>query len=164
MLVFKLPAWVIHDIDRIRRDLGFSGTHLIAWNRICRPHLMGGWRILNLKEFNKALLGKWLWKLTTNPNSYWSKIVDANYSIKKPPGILFQNPPRIKSFFWAWIYTILASFRTCISKIVRNGVSTSFWFDRWYNSHSPKDPWITFFMDCNYPWLSLKQFTLLLNI
>lgn len=49
MSVFKLPAWVIHDIDKIRRDflwkgpdLSSNGIRLVAWKRICRPCNMGG--------------------------------------------------------------------------------------------------------------------------
>lgn len=55
MFVFKLPAWVIKDIGRIRRDfkwkdpdLGPKGIRLVAWKKICRPRNMGGWGILNL--------------------------------------------------------------------------------------------------------------------
>lgn len=92
MSVFKLPAWVIQDIDKIRTDflwkgpdLGSNRIRLVEWKRICRPRNIGGWTILNLHEFNKALLGKWWWKITSNPNSCWAKIINANYSIKNPP-------------------------------------------------------------------------------
>jgi len=139
MSVFKLPAWVICDIDKIRRDflwkgpdLKAKGARLIAWKRICRPRHMGGWGILNLQDFNNALLGKWWWKIASSPNGCWRHILIANYSISKPPGALFHSLPRNKSFFWAGINVILPAFRSCIIKSVRNGANTSFWFDRWF--------------------------------
>lgn len=66
IFVFKLLAWVIKEIDKIRRDflwkepdLGSKETWLVAWDRLCRPCNMGEWGILNLKSFNKSLLAKW---------------------------------------------------------------------------------------------------------
>lgn len=84
MSVFKL---VILEIDKIRRDflwkgpdMGSKGIRLVAWKRICRPKNLGGWGIINLKEFNRALLGKWWWKIATNPISCWAKIINTNYN------------------------------------------------------------------------------------
>lgn len=64
--VFQLPIWIIKEIDKVQRDflwkgpeIGPKGFHLVAWKRICRTQNMGGWGILNLKDFNQALLGKW---------------------------------------------------------------------------------------------------------
>ncbi|XP_039129471.1 uncharacterized protein LOC120265593 isoform X2 [Dioscorea cayenensis subsp. rotundata] len=72
MSVFKLPVWVIKEINKIRRDflwkgpdLGAKGISLVDLKRICKPRELGGWRILNLFEFNKPLLGKWWWKIFT---------------------------------------------------------------------------------------------------
>lgn len=65
MLILKLLAWVILEIDKIRRDflwkgpeLGSKGVRVIAWKRICHPRNMVGWGIHDLNEFNLALLGK----------------------------------------------------------------------------------------------------------
>ncbi|XP_039138867.1 uncharacterized protein LOC120276209 [Dioscorea cayenensis subsp. rotundata] len=121
MSVFKLPAWVIKDIDQFRRDflwkgpdLGSKGIRLVAWNRITRPKDMGGWGILNLSDFNIALLGKWSWKLSCNPNCGWAKIIYINYLNRSPTGVLSYTPPRNKSFFWAGVIPALLPFRSCI--------------------------------------------------
>ncbi|KAH7676557.1 hypothetical protein IHE45_07G024900 [Dioscorea alata] len=109
--VFKLPIWVLNKIYKIRRDflwkgpeLGPKGIRPVAWNRICRPRKLGGIGILNLQEFNKALLGKWWWKLITNPNSYFAKISKFNYLKRNPIRFLYQPPPRNKSYFWVGIH------------------------------------------------------------
>lgn len=65
MSIFRLPNWVIKEIDRIRMDFLWMGPdidkpkcQLVDWKSICRPRDLGGWGILDLKVFNSALLGK----------------------------------------------------------------------------------------------------------
>jgi hypothetical protein len=36
--------------------------HLVNWSKVCSPISNGGLGIRNLRIFNKALLGKWLWR------------------------------------------------------------------------------------------------------
>lgn len=66
MSMFRLPHWVIKDIDRIRRDFIWSGPNidytkyrLVGWKNLCQPRDHGGWGILDLFNFNQVLLGKW---------------------------------------------------------------------------------------------------------
>ncbi|XP_039120942.1 uncharacterized protein LOC120257548 [Dioscorea cayenensis subsp. rotundata] len=165
MSVFKLPAWVIKEIDKIRRDflwrgpgLGPKGIRLIAWNRITRPKDMAGWGILNLQTFNIALLSKWWWKLSGNPTGGWAKTIHDNYILKDTNGILFHIPPRNKSFFWAGVTPILHSFRSCISKLIKCGSNTSLWFDRWHDGILLKDRWSDLFNELTDPWITIRQF------
>lgn len=164
MSVFKLPSWVIKEIDKVRRDflwkgpdLGSKGFRLVAWDRICRPRSMGGWGILNLHSFNNALLAKWWWKIFTGQQGCWSKIIRLNYLSTGPPGPLFHSPPRNKSFFWAGITPFLPAFRACTAKSVHNGASTFFWFDNWLGSRAPKDIWPDLFDNCLSPWITIRH-------
>jgi hypothetical protein len=67
--LFKIPIWVLHKIDQIRKRFLWSGPdilktkcHLIKWEIICCPKDAGGWGVLNLKYMNIIFLCKWFWK------------------------------------------------------------------------------------------------------
>lgn len=90
MPIFRLPCWVIKDIDYIRRDFLWSGLdldhrrcRLVCWKNICRFRDQGGWGILDMYNFNQALLRKWWWKFMTDPTWYGVDVVQFNYGISK---------------------------------------------------------------------------------
>ena len=65
--LFPIPASVANRIARLQRDFLWGGLgdepkfHLVDWSRVCSPLSSGGLGIRNLRTFNFALLGKWLW-------------------------------------------------------------------------------------------------------
>ena len=68
--LFPIPTSVAKRIEKIQRDflLGGGGLndeariHLVDWDMVCSPISEGGFGIRNVKKFNQALLGKWLWR------------------------------------------------------------------------------------------------------
>lgn len=149
MSVFKLPSWVIKEIHLVAR---VEFVDLDIW-------VVGG--ILNLHYFNRALLGKWWWKISSNPSNFWSKNINADYSARNSCWILYQTPRRNVSF-QAGISSILPSSRSCLSKNIGNGATTSLWFDKWFYAwEAPKDLWLLLFNDCNFSWIQSLKFWIL---
>uniref|UniRef100_A0A2N9FQZ1 Reverse transcriptase zinc-binding domain-containing protein n=1 Tax=Fagus sylvatica TaxID=28930 RepID=A0A2N9FQZ1_FAGSY len=52
---------------------------LVNWQQVCSPLQNGGLGIRNLSVFNKALLGKWLWRYAVESDSLWCQVVDSKY-------------------------------------------------------------------------------------
>jgi hypothetical protein len=53
--------------------------HLVSWDKVCSPISEGGLGIWNLKTFNRAFLGKWLWRYMHEREAWWRVVVDAKF-------------------------------------------------------------------------------------
>lgn len=51
----------------------------MKWERLCKPKDFGGIGFKQLHKFNVAMLGKQVWKLLTQPDSFVAKILKARY-------------------------------------------------------------------------------------
>jgi hypothetical protein len=83
--LFHLPAGVASRLEKIQRDFLWGGLgeahkmHLVNWTQICKPIQAGGLGVKNLRRFNKALRGKWLWRYGMERDAYWRKVVEIKY-------------------------------------------------------------------------------------
>jgi hypothetical protein len=83
--LFSIPSSVASRIEKLHRDFLWGGLgevfkyHLISWSTVCSPISEGGLGIRNLRIFNQALLGKWLWCFAHEREALWRSVVDAKY-------------------------------------------------------------------------------------
>jgi hypothetical protein len=61
--------------------------HLVNWRKVCSPVREGGLGIRSLRSFNRALLGKWLWRFAREPGASWRKVVEAKYGSERGGGV-----------------------------------------------------------------------------
>ena len=68
-------------IEKLQRDFlwGDSKTHLLSWDKVRLPIANGGLGIRKLTTFNKALLGKWLWRFGIEENRLWRRVVTLKF-------------------------------------------------------------------------------------
>ena len=66
--LFPIPVEVANRIEKLQRDFLWSGIgeehnlHVVKWSKVCLPLQHGELGVKNLRTFNQALLGKWLWR------------------------------------------------------------------------------------------------------
>ena len=79
MQSFMLPSYLHSELDKINREFFWNKEtnhkSLISWDRICKPRDIGGLDIRKIEVFNKALQMKLLWKIITEPDNIWLRIV-----------------------------------------------------------------------------------------
>jgi hypothetical protein len=61
-----------------KRDSVSHHLHLCNWEKISVPKLMGGWGILNIFDFSKALAATTLWRVLMG-KGIWHKIIMDKY-------------------------------------------------------------------------------------
>ena len=83
--LFTIPVSVARRIEKLQRNFLWGGMgdiqnyHLVSWDQICSPIPYGGLGVKNLILFNKALLGKWLWRFGAEESHLWKRVIAAKY-------------------------------------------------------------------------------------
>ncbi|KAJ4820751.1 RNA-directed DNA polymerase (reverse transcriptase)-related family protein [Rhynchospora pubera] len=137
MSVFSLPAWVIKNLDKVRRNFIWKGPHssskaihLVSWDKMCLSKAYGGFGLINLKLQNISLLIRWIWWLYKQPASLWTYIAKQLYAKRDhniPP--LAWNAQG--SFFWNDIFNLRLYFQLSTKSAVTSGSNTLLWYDNW---------------------------------
>lgn len=136
-LSFVIPTSVRLRLEKLERDLLWKGQgedrkyHLVKWDLVCSNVKRGGLGIKNLKSFNSALLGKWLWHFLTNSLGMWRKVVVCKYGEEEHKWF----PKTISSpyglGFWKGILKGWDSFVRHIHFVIGDGSTVRFWNDKW---------------------------------
>jgi hypothetical protein len=83
MSMFPIPMSVAARIEKLQRNFQWGGMgeefkyHLVSWVRVCISK--GGLGIRSLVVFNRALLGKWLWRFGLERDAWWRVAVDSKF-------------------------------------------------------------------------------------
>ena len=82
--LFPVPVKVANYMEKLLRDFLWTGIDapkmpLVEWAKVCMLMQNGGSGIRWLRQFNSALLGKWLWRYGTEGDALWRKVIEAKY-------------------------------------------------------------------------------------
>nr|XP_028964583.1 uncharacterized protein LOC114827108 [Malus domestica] len=138
MCIFKFPSVVCHELDALvaRFWWGSHGEnrkiHWVSKEVLGLPKDMGGLGFRNFQEFNDALLAKQCWRLLTEPNSLWARVIKARYFSH----CSFWEAKKGARASWAW--SSLLSGRELLASgshwQIMGGEEVRVWVDRWLPS------------------------------
>jgi hypothetical protein len=139
--LFPIPISVAHRIEKLQRDFLWGGLenehkfHLVNWQQVCSPIQEGGLGIRKVAVFNKALLGKWLWRYATEPMALWRRVIDSKYGSQW--GDWCSN--RGQGAHGVSLRKHIRAGWECFSQFIKfklgDGSRIKFWHDSWHGDH-----------------------------
>lgn len=124
--LFTIPVAVANRIETFFRRFFWDNTddhhryHLVEWSICCRSLLnKGGLGIRCIRDHNRALLVKWLWRFGVEKENLWRKVVVARFverSCWKAKAVrgrhgcgIWKSISAINEMFWKYIRFHLGS-------------------------------------------------------
>jgi hypothetical protein len=145
MSLYPIPAHVAKRIEKIQRDFLWGGLndeaklHLIEWDMVCSPMDEGGLGIRNIRRFNQALLGKWLWRFAHEEGAWWRSVLVAKYGTEWGGWCSKGIPGPHGVGLWKYICQGWQVFRSHFRFDPGDGSRISFWEDIWCGDRTLKE-------------------------
>jgi hypothetical protein len=143
--LFPIPMDVAKRIEKIQRDFLWGGMnddfkyHLVEWDKVCTPIDEGGLGIRNIRRFNQALLGKWLWRFAYEEGAWWRSVLVAKYGSDWGgwrSGVISGSHG---VGLWKFICMGWQNFRRFFKYDPGEGSKIRFWEDVWCGDRSLKE-------------------------
>lgn len=104
MAIVKFPQSFCSELNSIvarfwwRGHRKERGIHWRSWSKIAKPKKEGGMGFRNFLDQNTAHLAKQAWRILSNPNTLWAKILKAIYF----PNSDFSKAETARAPSWLW--------------------------------------------------------------
>jgi hypothetical protein len=98
---------------------------------VCSPLAHGGLGVRKVEVFNRALLGKWLWKFGREDTHFWRWVIAAKYGLEWG-GWMSSNPRGTHGCsVWKGILSGWDVFQHHVELVAGLGSRILFWHDSW---------------------------------
>ncbi|KAL4302123.1 hypothetical protein GQ457_10G011440 [Hibiscus cannabinus] len=128
-------------MEGLEKDVG--GFHVFmsyceSWDVVCRPRVLGGLGVVDLRFHNFSLLAKWAGRFATETSSLWRAVLVAKYGEATPGWRINAVGLRVMSPVWRQIVSTIVSPELSpflgianYSWKVGSGDAVLFWLDPW---------------------------------
>uniref|UniRef100_A0A2N9GN59 Reverse transcriptase domain-containing protein n=1 Tax=Fagus sylvatica TaxID=28930 RepID=A0A2N9GN59_FAGSY len=124
-------------IEKLQRNFLWGGMgeefkhHLVGWDKVCTPKEKGGLGVRSLTLFNKALLGKWLWRFGLEEHHLWRRVLVAKYGVDFGGWRTSRTRSPYGCGVWKGIVLGWDDYFQHIEFVVGLGNRIRFWQDKW---------------------------------
>lgn len=118
---------------------------MVNWKIVWSPIAIGGLGFKNLILFNKAILGKWLWRFENEQYYLWRHAIASKYGIQRGGGALEEARGSYRVSLCWYIRKNWGAFSNYISFKVGDGFHIRFWHDNWCGDSALKCSFLEFF-------------------
>ena len=108
--------------------------HLVDWSTVCTPLASGGLGIRNLRTFNVALLGKWLWRFGHERDALWCQVIKVKYGCDWGGWCSSSSSGPYGVNLWKNIRKGWHSLSRFFLFEIGDGSKVQFWLDYWCGS------------------------------
>ena len=135
--LFTIPKAVATRLECIQRNFLWGSIvecfkfPLVAWEKVCLLHELGGLRVRKLVPFNQALLGKWLWRYGHETLRLWHRVIAMKYGEGKGGWCTRAYSRAHGCGLWQSISEGWETFTKHFSFVVGDGSRILFWHDKW---------------------------------
>jgi hypothetical protein len=111
---YLLPLGAHRKMDGVTSKFFWSGAsgdfkcRMIKWDAVCRPKEFGGLGILNTRIFNECIITKWIWKIYTQHDRLWVRLLTAKYMKN---GDFYDSRAENGSQFWKRLHKVKHLFK-----------------------------------------------------
>ncbi|XP_026414361.1 uncharacterized protein LOC113310013 [Papaver somniferum] len=141
----EFPDKTLAKMDRLQRDFWWNKSdqknrvYSKDWKSICIPKSQGGLGLRNPKKFNVSMLTRLTWRVISNPNALWVKVLKSKYFKNTNP--LLKSRRTTISWIWSSIRTGMEILReNCILDLSLHS-NLDIWSERWIpNAEFPIHP------------------------
>ncbi|GFZ14619.1 hypothetical protein Acr_24g0008090 [Actinidia rufa] len=108
-------------------------TRVSIWwpGGFCLPKKGGGLGIRDLGLFNKALLGKWIWRFALGEDKMWCRVIKGKYGCERGDWRTKDIAQPHGTGLWKGIMKVWGDFYPQVKYQLGNGSRIRFWHDDW---------------------------------
>ena len=103
---------------------------MVQWEEVCKPLAHGGLGIRSIEKVNKALLGKWLWRVGNPGQGFWRRLLLCKYKLGNG-GWCIPNQDNKVSGLWRSIISAQDDFASWIRYRIHNVRCVKLRHDEW---------------------------------
>ncbi|CAL1381562.1 unnamed protein product [Linum trigynum] len=137
-----LPASVREYIDKKIRGFIWGSSdqgrkiHLVDWDTLCQPKEEGGLGLRSATRMNEAFMMKIAWRLMTEADSLWARVVRSKYLRRTDGGWQPRTEGRLSNL-WRGVLKVLHHLPKGMMWNIKSGLQMRFWEDCWLQDGPP---------------------------